>query len=122
MAKSKTLDRLEAMRQKAVRFLENVVGDTDRADEFADMSNEIYADHKGIKIANPRLTPSNKFKGDATMATKQMTRAELLERVEELEEENDILSDKLDSISAIAEDDDEEPDDQGSDDQDLDDE
>jgi len=41
------------MQAKAVRFLENVVGDPDRAAEFEAMSPEEYAEHKGIKISNP---------------------------------------------------------------------
>jgi hypothetical protein len=36
--KTRTLDQVSATKAKAVRFQQNVVGDTDRADEIEDMS------------------------------------------------------------------------------------
>lgn len=118
MAKTKTLDQLEAMRQKAVRFLEDVVGDSDKADEFDDMSTEDYAAHKGITVKNPRLSPSINYKGEIATMASQLTRAQLLERVSELEDENEDLTDRLDSISAIVGDDDDEDEDDEDDDED----
>jgi len=101
MAKSKTLDQVEAMRQKAVRFLENVVGDSDRAAEVDNMSPQEYAEQKKIKIVNPRRWPSTIPKGNnATMP--KPTYTDLLDRVAELETENEELTDKLDSILEIA--------------------
>jgi hypothetical protein len=90
------------MQQKAVRFLSDVVGDPDRADEFESMTPEEYAQTKGIQIKNPT-------KGKNTMAAP--TRAELEDRVAELEDENQNLNDKLDSILDIASDEDSESDD-----------
>jgi hypothetical protein len=47
-----TYDQVEARKEKAVRFLRDVVGDDDRADEVEDESVEDYADRKGLVIKN----------------------------------------------------------------------
>ncbi|MBZ5636283.1 MAG: hypothetical protein LAO55_24415 [Acidobacteriia bacterium] len=112
--KTKTLDQVVAMQAKAVRFLQDVVGDTDRADEIESMSPEEYAEHKRVQIENPAVT--NRETRRTPMATKA-TRAELEDRVAELEEENSVLNDKLDSIEEIVgSDEDEDLDDDGEDD------
>ena len=101
-AKTKTRDQVRAMQQKAVRFLSDVVGDPDRANEFESMTPEDYAQTKGVQIKNPT-------KGKNTMAARP-TRAVLEDRVAELEDENQTLNDKLDSILDIASEDDTEDD------------
>ena len=47
-----TYDQVEARKEEAVRFLRDVVGDDDRADEVEDESVEDYADRKGLVIKN----------------------------------------------------------------------
>ena len=44
--------QVEARKDKAVRFLRDVVGDDDRADEVEDESVEDYADRKGLILKN----------------------------------------------------------------------
>jgi hypothetical protein len=83
------------MQAKAVRFLRDVVNDADRADQFEDMTPEEYARHKRIQIVNPA-------RGRKGIAMARPTRDELEARIDELEEENQALSEKLDSISEIA--------------------
>jgi hypothetical protein len=51
--KSKTREQVEKMQEKAVRFLDDVVGDPDKADEIEDMTVEEYADKKRIHLVNP---------------------------------------------------------------------
>lgn len=88
----KTLSRaqVESRRDKAARFVRDVLGDPDRAEEIEDESLEAYAERRKIKIVgNPH---------GADMATKE----ELADRIRELEEENDELQDQLDSIADIA--------------------
>lgn len=73
-----------------MRFVRDVLGDPDRADEIADESLEDYADRRKIKIVgNPR--------GAGAMPTKE----ELQQRIKELEEENDELQDQLDQVADI---------------------
>ena len=108
MPKALTREQLEGRKEKAVRFVRDVLGDPDRADEIADESLEGYAERRRIKLLNPRCK--------AVMPSK----AELTQRIRELEEENDDLQDQLDKIADIAappeeEDESDEDDDSGED-------
>ena len=47
-----TYAQVEARKEKAVRFLRDVVGDDDRADEVEDESVEDYATRKRLVIEN----------------------------------------------------------------------
>jgi hypothetical protein len=110
--KSLTRDQLQARKDKAVRFVRDVLHDPDRAEEIADESLESYAERRGFTITNPRRENRN-------MATKR----ELEQQVQELEEENQELQDQLDAIADIVSADEEEDEDEtGEDDDDEDDE
>jgi len=102
--KSLSRKQLEKRKAQAVRFTRDIVGDPDRAREIEDESLEDYAERKRIKLTNP--------KGVRRMAVP--SRRELLERVEELEAENNELQDQLDQIADIVAP--SEEDEQGSDD------
>ena len=73
MAKSVTREQAERKRQQAVTLMERI-GDTDRADEFGDMSVEEYAEHRGLDLVN---NPNRKERNQS-MATK----AELQEQLD----------------------------------------
>jgi hypothetical protein len=115
--KSKTFDQIEAMRQKAVRFLRDVVGDSDKAEEFDLMSPSDYAEHKRIRMIE---NPASKIHRRSTTTMARKTYAELQEEVKDLKEENSDLSDRLDTILDIVspQDDDEDEDDEDEDDED----
>jgi len=72
--KTLTRQQLEKRKAQAVRFTRDVLDDPDRADEIEDESLEEYAEHRRIKLVNP--------KGARKMAVR--TRRKLLERIEEL--------------------------------------
>jgi hypothetical protein len=91
MAKTLTRKQVESRKAKAVRFTRDVLGDEDRAQEIEDEPLEHYAERRHIQIVNP--------KGAPRMATR--TRRELLDRIEELETENEDLQSRLDEISDI---------------------
>jgi hypothetical protein len=55
MAKQVTREQAERKQRQAVTLMERI-GDSDRADEFDEMSVEEYAEHRGLQIANPRRT------------------------------------------------------------------
>ena len=95
------------MRDKAVRFLRDVVEDPERADDFEAMTPEEYAEHKRVRIENP-----SSGRGAKTMAARILSRTELQERVTELEEENETLNEKLENILNIASGDDAEEEDE----------
>jgi len=86
-----TRQQLEKRRAQAVRFTRDVVGDPDRARDIEGESLEEYAERRRITLTNP--------KGVRRMAIQ--TRKELLERIEELEGENEELQSQLDEIADI---------------------
>jgi hypothetical protein len=88
MPKALTRQQLQTRKEKAVRFVRDVLGDPDRASEIEDESLESYAERRKIKLLNPRGEP---------MATK----GELLSRIKELEDENEELQSQLDEIADI---------------------
>ena len=51
--KELTRDQLQARKEKAVRFVRDVLADPNRADEIADESLEDYAQRRKIQITNP---------------------------------------------------------------------
>ena len=94
--KTKTLDEIEGMKSKAARFVFDVLGDADRAVEFQEMSPEEYAAHKHIQIQNRKQC------GRKGRAMARPTRNELEARIDDLEGQNQMLNEKLDSICEIA--------------------
>jgi hypothetical protein len=88
-----TRDQVESRKEKAVHFVRDVLGDSDRADEIESESVDDYAARRRIAISNPR--------GRRAMAKKTETREELKERISELEGENESLQDQLDAIADI---------------------
>lgn len=96
--KTLTRKQLETRKAQAVRFARDVLGDDNKADDIEDESLKDYAKHRNIRIANP--------KGVIQMAAP--TRQELLDRIEELETENESLQSRLDEIADIIDDSDEE--------------
>jgi cell shape-determining protein MreC len=92
-----SLDAIERKQAKAVQFLRDVVDDPDKADEFEAMSPEEYAEHKGIEIAESNPAYVRLQLGRRPDVTKQ----DMEDRITELEEENEDLQSRLDSISDI---------------------
>lgn len=89
--KSLTHKRLEARKAQAVRFVRDELGDDDKVDDIEDDSLGDYAEHRHIKLANP--------KGATHMSAP--TRQELVDRIQELETEKEDLQSRLDEIADI---------------------
>jgi hypothetical protein len=70
MAKQVTFDQAERKRQQAVSFLGRI-GSDEAADQFASMTTQEYADHKGLRIAS-----QSNPKGERQMAA-TTTKADL---------------------------------------------
>lgn len=66
--KSKTVEQLEKTQAKAVRFLRDVVGDSDKADEIEALSPEEYAERKKIAVKQNRKSPRRRRNQDDTAA------------------------------------------------------
>ena len=58
MAKQVTREQAERKKQQAVTLMERI-GDTDRADEFDDMSVDEYAEHRGSDRQSQRKGKEN---------------------------------------------------------------
>jgi len=112
--KALTREQIVSRKEKAERFVRNVLGDQNRAAEIADESVEDYAERRKFEITNPKRSNNPMAKKNATP-----TRQEHLDRVSDLEQENQDLADQLDAIADIVSPDDDDADD--SDDQDDDD-
>jgi hypothetical protein len=79
-----TYDQVEARKQKAVRFLRDIVGDDDRADEVEDEDVQDYADRKGLVIKNAaRQIYSNPKRRTTNVANGDMTKNELQDAVDQ---------------------------------------
>ena len=104
--KSLTRDQLQTRKEQAVRFTQNVLGDSDRADEIADESLEDYAERRKIQLTNPR-----KRRG-SSMASKK----DLQDQIADLQDENQQLQDQLDAVADIVSPDDSDDDSDNGDD------
>jgi hypothetical protein len=91
--KSLTREQLEKRKERAVRFARDVREDDELADQIENESLEEYADHRHIRLLNPTRKEKN---------MPVPTRRELMERIEELEGENEQLQSRLDEIADLA--------------------
>lgn len=99
MRKVMSPQQTETSKARAERFVRTVLEDDEHADAIADESLQDWADRKGVRIVeNPRRVSPDITEKGSIMPSKQ----ELLDRVKELEEENDDLQDQLDQIADIA--------------------
>ena len=74
------------------------IGDSDRADEFDGLSVDEYAEHRGLKIANPRRTERK-----TTMATKNELQEQLDSVIDTLNEAYTPEASREDLASAVGE-------------------
>jgi hypothetical protein len=119
--KTLTREQVAGRKDKAERFVRDVLGDDDRADEIADESVEDYADRRKIQIAdNPhggtmtvRTSNPRGKKSVVQMKTDNGTSrianageiqvaAEHLNELNDLQRENEVLQDRLDKIADLA--------------------
>jgi hypothetical protein len=117
-----TRDQLASRKAQAVRFTRDVLGDPERADEIEAESLEDYAERRKVKLLNS-------YERRNGIMARSSTKAQLEDRIDELEQENEELQDQLDAVADIVapadddldEDDDSESDDDTGDDDDGDD-
>jgi hypothetical protein len=99
--KALTREQLQKRKERAVRFARDVRENDELADQIENETLEEYAEHRHIRLLNPTRR---------VMPMPTPTRRELTERIEELESENEELQDRLDQISDLAaEEEEEEP-------------
>ncbi len=93
-----TREQIQARKEQAVRFIRDVQGDPERAEEVERESLADYAARRKFEIANPlrRATMPRK-----TIEDYRADIADLKEQIGDLEEENEGLQEQLDDISEI---------------------
>jgi hypothetical protein len=111
--KSLTREQLESRKDKAVRFVRDVLDDPERADEIEDEDLEDYAERRHIELANPRRTESMANGGNGR------TKQDLLDEIADLQADNQDLQDQLDAIADIVSGPEEEEEDDDDDDDDA---
>jgi hypothetical protein len=92
--KQLTRAQRQSRKEKAVRFVRDILGDPDRAEEISEESAEDYAARRKIQIINPSRGRN------AIMATTK-SKAELEAEIDDLKDENAELQDQLDTIADI---------------------
>jgi hypothetical protein len=100
MAKAKDVTREQAERKKeqAATFMERI-GQSDRAEEFDDMSVDEYAEHKGLRLSNPK--PKQKRKTTAMATTKVDLQDQIDRAIEVLDDAYAPESTREDLASAV---------------------
>jgi hypothetical protein len=126
-----TREQAQTSKDRAARFVLNVLQDSDGAQAIEDESLDDWAERKKITLTNPRPNPRRRrctliHEGkENNMKTKKPTMAELLEENERLKQENedlasenDDLSDQLDQVADIVAGDEEDEEEDSDDDDD----
>jgi hypothetical protein len=96
--KSLTREQLQSRKDKAVRFVRDVVGDPERTAEIDDEDLEDYAERRRISLTNLRRTAD--MAQDGRNGGNGRTKQELLDEIDELQEENQDLQDQLDGCNS----------------------
>lgn len=110
MKKFMTREQAQTSKDRAARFVLNVLQDPDGAQAIEDESLDDWVERKKITLTNPHRGPRLKvltnYNLEEIMANETM--AELLEKIKDLKEENedlraenDDLADQLDAIGDI---------------------
>jgi hypothetical protein len=89
-----TREQAESRKDAAVRFVDNVLGDPDRADEIEEEDLEDYAARRKIELINPRRSM-----GIANSDPR--TKDQLLDEIADLQDEYAALQDQLDAIQDV---------------------
>jgi hypothetical protein len=91
-----TREQAQARKDAVVRFVDNVLGDPDRADEIEEADLEDYAARRKIQLVNSRRSGMPEGNGG-----NGRTKQELLDEIDDLQQENQDLRDQLDAIADI---------------------
>jgi predicted RNase H-like nuclease (RuvC/YqgF family) len=112
-----TAKQVEGRKEKAARFTETVLDDSERAQEIRDESVEDYAERRKFEITNPTRRAIMPKK---TIEDYRDENRDLKEQISGLETDNEELQGQLDQIADIAspeEEEEEEDEDLGEDDE-----
>jgi predicted RNase H-like nuclease (RuvC/YqgF family) len=91
-------EQVEGRKEKAARFTETVLGDSERAQEIRDEPVEDYASRRRFEITNPTRRAIMARK---TVEDYRAEVADLKDEISDLEQENESLQEQLDEIADI---------------------
>jgi hypothetical protein len=101
VAEQITREQAERKKAKAVDFMERM-GQPDRAAEFAAMSVDDYAEHKGIHLANPCRSKRRMAMANGVVTTKADQQDQIDQAIDVLEEAYQPESTREDVVEAIS--------------------
>jgi hypothetical protein len=87
LVKALTREQAQARKDKAVRFVRNVLDDPDRADEIEDEDLEDYAQRRKFRLTNQGRHTTMAGNGDPR------TKQELLDEIDDLQSQLDAIYD-----------------------------
>ncbi len=93
-----TREQVEGRKAKAVRFVRDVLGDPERADEIEAEDLQHYATRRNLLLTNPRRTNMPRKR---TLDDYRDEIADLKDQISDLEDQNESLQDQLDDIADI---------------------
>jgi hypothetical protein len=96
-----TREQAERKKAKAADFMERM-GQPDRAAEFADMSVDDYAEHKGIHLANPTRSKRRSTMANGVVTTKADLQDQIDQAIDVLEEAYQPESTREDVVEALS--------------------
>ncbi len=99
MPREITREEAERKKAQAATFMERI-GESDRAQEFGDMSVDDYAEHRGLRLSNPAITRRRTMASGNT-ATKTDLQDVIDEVIDVLEDAYDPESSREDLAGAV---------------------
>ena len=85
VAKEVSREQAESKKQQAAEFMERL-GEPDRAAEFDDMSVDQYADHRCLRITNPRRSQKSRTMANGTTINKAVLQDQIDRAISTLED------------------------------------
>jgi hypothetical protein len=100
--KTLTPDQIADRKEKAARFVENVLDDPERAEEIRDESIESYAERRKFQIVeNPNGGSMQKFVANPSKADVLEQFVQMRQERDELQRQNDELQQQLDAAKTV---------------------
>jgi hypothetical protein len=101
MAKEVTREQADRKKAQAASFMGRI-GQPDRAEEFERMSADEYAEHKGLRLSNPRVMKRREAMSDVTTVTKADLQDQIDQVLDLLEDAYQPESTREDLVEAVS--------------------
>jgi hypothetical protein len=85
VAKEVTREQAERKKAQAAEFMERL-GEPERAEEFDDMTVDEYADHRGLRLTNPKRIQRSRTMANGTTTSKAVLQDQIDRAISTLED------------------------------------